>query len=161
IKDRYDALKDEISDKNNGWSDIKRIEKEREFAKLSVQKEYSDDLIDLYGWSKDRIKSYVDGSKNPDKTLGKLIAYEDAMIKAGMLSKSKLRDKYGNLSLSSTGNSGSKGGKGRKSSKSSGGKRARKFDYKIDGFAKTAKSGKSLRQLLNEAKMRKTAWDVV
>lgn len=157
IKDRYDALKDEISDKNNGWSDIKRIEKEREFAKLSVQKEYSDDLIDLYGWSKDRIKSYVDGSKNPDKTLGKLIAYEDAMIKAGMLSKSKLRDKYGNLSLSSTGNSGSKGGKGRKSSKSSGGKRARKFDYKIDGFAKTAKSGKSLRQLLNEAKMRKTA----
>ena len=79
------------------------------------------------------------------------------MIKAGMLSKSKLRDKYGNLSLSSTGNSGSKGGKGRKSSKSSGGKRARKFDYKIDGFAKTAKSGKSLRQLLNEAKMRKTA----
>jgi len=157
IKDRYDALKDEISDKNNGWSDIKRIEKEREFAKLSVQKEYSDDLIDLYGWSKDRIKSYAENSKNPDQTIGKLLAYEDAMIKAGMLSKSKLRDKYGNLSLSSTGNSGSKGGKGRKSSKSSGGKRARKFDYKIDGFAKTAKSGKSLRQLLNEAKMRKTA----
>lgn len=157
IKDRYDALKDEISDKNNGWSDIKRIEKEREFAKLSVQKEYSDDLIDLYGWSKDRIKSYAENSKNPDQTIGKLLAYEDAMIKAGMLSKSKLRDKYGNLSLSSTGNSGSKGGKGRRSSKSSGGKRARKFDYKIDGFAKTAKSGKSLRQLLNEAKMRKTA----
>lgn len=156
IKDRYDTLKDEISDKNNGWSDIKRIEKEREFTKLSVQKDYGDDLVDLYGWSKDRIKSYVESSKNPDKTLSKLFAYEDAMLKAGLISKSKLRDKYGNLSLSSAG-VGSKGSKGRKSGKSSGGKQGKKFDYKIDGFAKTAKAGKSLRQLLSEAKMRKTA----
>lgn len=105
IQEKYDSLKADLADPNNGWSDVKKSEKQRELKKLEIQKNYDEDTVDLYGWSKERIKNYIENNPDGKALYDKLVAYDNALYDAGLIGSKKL--KYG-LGSGKGGRGGSK-----------------------------------------------------
>lgn len=94
-------------DKNSkSWSSVKRTEKQKELRKLKVQKDYDNDTVDLYGWSKTNIADWLSTEEkgvDKQKIADQLHKYDRALYDAGLIDKMKFRNGFG-----SGGRSGSK-----------------------------------------------------
>jgi hypothetical protein len=142
-KQKYADLKADFDDPNNGWSNVEKAKKGKELKKLSIQKDYDKDTVDLYSMSKADMYDYVSKAPNGKELADKLIAYDNALYDAGLSAYKKYKNGVAPATKTSR---GGKGGKGKKKGSS--------FDYTKNMFASTSSSNtKSLRKIL-EAAMR-------
>jgi hypothetical protein len=130
-KEKYQAAQEEFDNPDNGYSRVEKVKKREELKRLAVQKDYDEDTTMLHGMSKEDVygflSTYEDGKAQADK----LLALDDALTAAGVQSKNKFRDKYGNVTI-------------KPKEKGSGGSKAKT----VKGQAGADASAKKLRALL-------------
>lgn len=117
---KYQTALKNYNEKQKTMTSVQKYAAQQSIAKLSVQKDYSNDVISLYGLSKAKLNSYFSTQeKGVDKqaVYKQLQAYDQALYDSGLSSTLKL--KYG-LSTASKGGKGTKGGKGKKGSATTG-----------------------------------------
>ena len=100
----YNEFKKEYEDKltKGEYSRKSKIEAQNKLKKLEVGKDFSKETRDLYGLGKNDLRNLIESSDDGDKVLNNVLAYGDALVNAGIISRNKFRDRYGNISLSST-----------------------------------------------------------
>lgn len=128
-----DSLKGKISK-------AEMINRKAALKKEEVGAGFTKDTREYYNsLSKDEVYNLVTTDGNGQKIENDILAYGDALVKAGLIEKNKFRDKYGRKSISS-----SKGGSKRKKSN---------YDFTKDLFANTSSTSvtKSLRRILEDA----------
>jgi hypothetical protein len=108
----YNEFKKEYEDKlaKGEYSRKSKIEAQNKLKKLEVGKDFTKETRDLYGLGKNDLRNLIESSDDGDKVLNDVLAYGDALVKAGIISRNKFRDKYGNISLSGSSRSGRSGG---------------------------------------------------
>lgn len=113
--DKYETALKEYEDDQADWSPVQRKKKTEALAKLTVQKDYDNDTVEMHGLSKEDVFDIASKEKGGEEMVKKLLAYDDALVAAGVLKANKFRDKYGNVSIEPKGKSsgGKKGGKGK------------------------------------------------
>lgn len=121
----YNEFKKEYEDKlaKGEYSRKSKIEAQNKLRKLEVGKDFTKETRDLYGLGKNDLRNLIESSDDGDKVLNDVLAYGDALVNAGIISRNKFRDRYGNISLSSTTSNRS-----RSSSSKSGGTPSYKMD---------------------------------
>ena len=121
----YNEFKKEYEDKlaKGEYSRKSKIEAQNKLRKLEVGKDFTKETRDLYGLGKNDLRNLIESSDDGDKVLNNVLAYGDALVNAGIISRNKFRDRYGNISLSSTTSN-----KSRSSSSKSGGTPSYKMD---------------------------------
>lgn len=111
--DKYNTAKATYESDSKNWSSVTKAKKDKELAKLAVQKDYSNDTVDLYGMSKQDAYNLVTKDPNGKKLVDDVLKYGDVLVSAGLEKTNKFRDKYGNEAIApkakSTG--GKRGGK--------------------------------------------------
>lgn len=142
-KERYEDLKSELADSGSSLSDVQRIRKDKQLNKLNVQKDYPDQVNDLYYLSKADINKYVTSQKDGDKLSKQLIALDNALYNAGAVAYRKFKNGIAPSSRRAGGGRGKKGGK------------KGKYDYTKDLFASGSggsdSNTKALRKILEDA----------
>lgn len=114
----YNEFKKEYEEKSakGEYSRKSRIEAQNKLRKLEVGKDFSKETRDLYSLGKDDFRNLIESSEDGNKVLDNVLAYGDALVRAGIISRNKFRDRSGNISLSGTSirgrGSGSRGGGG-------------------------------------------------
>ena len=100
----YNEFKKEYEDKltKGEYSRKSKIEAQNKLRKLEVGKDFTKETRDLYGLGKNDLRNLIESSDDGDKVLSNVLAYGDALVNAGIISRNKFRDRYGNISLSST-----------------------------------------------------------
>ena len=100
----YNEFKKEYEDKltKGEYSRKSKIEAQNKLKKLEVGKDFSKETRDLYGLGKNDLRNLIESSDDGDKVLNDVLAYGDALVNAGIINKNKFRDRYKNISLSST-----------------------------------------------------------
>lgn len=138
------ALANFANDKAEGkLSRVEEMRRKNELSKKQVGAGFDKDVREFYELSKGDIEDYITGNNDGEEVAKKLLAYDDALVKAGVIEKNKFRDKYGSESFI-TKKKGS-GGKGGKKSK---------YDYTKDLFGtgtSSSSTSKSLRAILEAA----------
>jgi hypothetical protein len=114
--DKYKAALDNFNKNQKTMSDVQKYGAQQTLAKLKVQKDYSNDVISLYGLSKAKLNAYLStATPGVDKQAlySQLQKYDQALVNAGLATTAKF--KYG---LATKGKSGGKkrsgGGKAKK-----------------------------------------------
>lgn len=142
-KYKRDVAEGKISD------GAEKIKREQALARYKVGADYDKTARDLYGLNKTQLYGYLSTTPGGSDLANQILAYDDALVNAGIIAKNKLRDKYGNVTIKpKVASSG-----GRK------GKKGKKTTFSTAGF-KTAKIGrastpKSVR--VKQPKAKKTA----
>lgn len=114
----YNEFKKEYEEKSakGEYSRKSKVEAQNKLKKLEVGKDFTKETRDLYGLGKDDFRNLIESSEDGNKILDDVLAYGDALVKAGIISRNKFRDRSGNISLSSTSirgrSSGSRSGGG-------------------------------------------------
>jgi hypothetical protein len=90
-------------------STFEDVTRQKELGKLKVGSSYSNDVLDVYDLSGKQIKALMDQKAISQDLWNQVIAYGDALVAAGIDSKNKFKDKYGNIYLPGTKETG--GGK--------------------------------------------------
>lgn len=86
--------------KSGGYKDAaQKIKADNALAKAKAGSTFEKSIRDAYELKDDNLYDYVANDKNGKAIAEKVIAYGDALVKAGVLDKNKLRDKYGNVIL--------------------------------------------------------------
>nr|DAO15429.1 MAG TPA: hypothetical protein [Caudoviricetes sp.] len=138
----YNEFKKEYEEKSakGEYSRKSRIDAQNKLKRLEVGKDFTKETRDLYGLGKDDLRNLIESSEDGNKVLDNVIAYGDALVRAGITSRNKFRDRYGNVSLSVTSRGGRNGG-----SRSGGGKPSYKMDTMslIRGALKSSSRGKT------------------
>ena len=100
----YNKFKKEYEEKSakGEYSRKSRIEAQNKLRKLEVGKDFTKETRDLYGLGKDDFRNLIESSEDGNKVLDNVLAYGDALVKAGIISRNKFRDRSGNISLSGT-----------------------------------------------------------
>jgi hypothetical protein len=108
---------------NGKIDDIDKIKKQNEIAKLYVGKDFDKRTRDEYGLNKTEIMGYMENNNDGNGITQRILAYDDALVKAGVIKKNKFRDKYGNPDFdpSSSSSGGKKKGSGRVGKSKNGG----------------------------------------
>lgn len=108
----YNEFKKEYEEKSakGEYSRKSRIDAQNKLKRLEVGKDFTKETRDLYGLGKDDLRNLIESSEDGNKVLDNVIAYGDALVRAGIASRNKFRDRYGNISLSGTSRSGRSGG---------------------------------------------------
>ena len=108
----YNEFKKEYEEKSakGEYSRKSRIDAQNKLKRLEVGKDFTKETRDLYGLGKDDLRNLIESSEDGNKVLDNVIAYGDALVRAGITSRNKFRDRYGNVSLSGTSRSGRSGG---------------------------------------------------
>ena len=96
-------------------STFEDVTRQKELGKLKVGSSYSNDVLDVYDLSGKQIKALMDQKAISQDLWNQVIAYGDALVAAGIDSKNKFKDKYGNIYLPGTKETG--GGKGTRKTK--------------------------------------------
>ena len=130
------------------YSRKSRIDAQNKLKRLEVGKDFTKETRDLYGLGKDDLRNLIESSEDGNKVLDNVIAYGDALVRAGITSRNKFRDRYGNVSLSGTSRSGRSGG-----SRS----RSGTISYKMDTMSLIRGALKSSRSKSSVSFNRKTA----
>lgn len=91
-----DYQRDKLSGKLTSAQDIRR---QAELSKLAVGKDFDTNVRELFGLNKTQLADFLEGSPDGQRLASQLLAYDDALTKAGLQENSKLRDKYGNVSI--------------------------------------------------------------
>lgn len=160
--DEYKEAQKEFEKNSSKWSTVERAKKQKDLNYLAVKKDFDNDTVDLYSMSKADVYKLVSADPDGNKRVENILAYGDALVKAGLTKTNKYRDKYGNVKLddgtkrasggrrtSSTKGKGSRGGRGKVSKG--------KFDYKLFGFdSNPSKNNTQLRALLKKATLKRT-----
>ncbi len=156
-KDKYQKAQQDFEKNSGSWSPVERAKKQRNLQYLAVQKDFENDTVSLYNMSKDDAYDLVTNDPNGQDYVDKILAYGDALVKAGLTKTNKFRDKYGNIKISSATSSGTSGKSSGRSKSSGTSKSAKgKFDYKLFGFSSGGKSNSSdLYALLKKAKIKR------
>lgn len=138
----YNEFKKEYEEKSakGEYSRKSRIDAQNKLKRLEVGKDFTKETRDLYGLGKDDLRNLIESSEDGNKVLDNVIAYGDALVRAGVTSRNKFRDRYGNVSLSGTSRSGRSGGP-----RSRGGTPSYKMDTMslIRGALKSSSRGKT------------------
>lgn len=138
----YNEFKKEYEEKSakGEYSRKSRIDAQNKLKRLEVGKDFSKETRDLYGLGKDDLRNLIESSEDGNKVLDNVIAYGDALVRAGITNRNKFRDRYGNISLSSTSS------RGRSSGSKSGGTPSYKMDTMslIRGALKSSRSKSSV-----------------
>ena len=138
----YNEFKKEYEEKSakGEYSRKSRIEAQNKLRKLEVGKDFTKETRELYGLGKDDFRNLIELSEDGNKVLDNVLAYGDALVKAGIISRNKFRDRSGNISLSGTSIRGRGSG-----SKSGGGTPSYKIDTMslIRGALKTSSKSKA------------------
>ena len=139
----YNEFKKEYEDKlaKGEYSRKSKIEAQNKLRKLEVGKDFTKETRDLYGLGKNDLRNLIESSDDGDKVLNDVLAYGDALVNAGIISRNKFRDRYGNISLSSTTSN-----KSRSSNSKSGGIPSYKMDTMslIRGTLQSSSGNKAL-----------------
>jgi hypothetical protein len=108
----YEKFKKEYEEKSakGEYSRKSRIEAQNKLRKLEVGKDFTKETRDLYSLGKDDFRNLIESSEDGNKVLDNVLAYGDALVKAGIISRNKFRDRSGNISLSGTSIRGRGGG---------------------------------------------------
>jgi len=125
-------------------SKVEDLKKSNELAKAKVGKDYDKEIREFYSLNKGDIYDYVTNEDDGKEVADKLLAYDDAQVKAGVIEKNKFRDKNGNVKFD-TDRKGGKKGKGK--SVAGGSHDIAKF------MSMDAAQRKQLRALVNSAKV--------
>ena len=98
----YEKFKREYDEKlaKGEYSRRGKIEAEGRLKKLEVGKNFMKETRDLYELGKRDFKKLIKTAEDGEKVLKEVLAYGDALAKAG-IEKNKFRDKYGNVKLDS------------------------------------------------------------
>ena len=98
----YEKFKREYDEKlaKGEYSRRGKIEAEDRLKKLEVGKNFMKETRDLYELGKRDFKKLIETAEDGEKVLKEVLAYGDALAKAG-IEKNKFRDKYGNIKLNS------------------------------------------------------------
>lgn len=99
--EKYKEAKIAFDKESKDWSPVEKLKKTRELNNLAVQNDYDNDTVDLYSMNKGVVFDFVNQDKDGNKKVEQLLAYGDARVAAGLDTKNKFRDKYGNLLLQS------------------------------------------------------------
>ena len=104
----YNEFKKEYEEKSakGEYSRKSRIDAQNKLKRLEVGKDFTKETRDLYGLGKDDLRNLIESSEDGNKVLDNVIAYGDALVKAGVINRNKFRDRYGNVNLSGTSRSG-------------------------------------------------------
>lgn len=97
-----DALSKYNSNKGK-MSDVQKYATESSLAKMKVAKDYSSDVVSLYGLSKTKLSDFLTTNKNGKSLYEQLKKYDQAQLDAGLITTSKF--KYGLESSKSSGGS--------------------------------------------------------
>ena len=137
----YNEFKKEYEEKSakGEYSRKSRIDAQNKLKRLEVGKDFTKETRDLYGLGKDDLRNLIESSEDGNKVLDNVVAYGDALVRAGITSRNKFRDRYGNISLSSTSS------RGRSSGSKSGGTPSYKMNTMslIRGALKSSGRGKT------------------
>lgn len=114
-----------------------------ELAKAEVGSKFKKETRDLYGLSKEELWDLISTDPNGQGIADEVVAYGDALAEAGVSDKNKFRTKAGFISINPESTGGSGGG----------GRSGGKLSYKMDGYLDQVSNGKTLRQILAEAKV--------
>lgn len=146
----YNEFRKEYEEKSakGEYSRKSRIDAQNKLKRLEVGKDFTKETRDLYGLGKDDLRNLIESSEDGNKVLDNVIAYGDALVRAGIASRNKFRDRYGNISLSGTSRSGRSGG-----SRS----RSGTISYKMDTMSLIRGALKSSRSKSSVSFNRKTA----
>jgi hypothetical protein len=146
----YNEFKKEYEEKSakGEYSRKSRIDAQNKLKRLEVGKDFTKETRDLYGLGKDDLRNLIESSEDGNKVLDNVIAYGDALVRAGIASRNKFRDRYGNISLSDTSRSGRSGGSRSRSGTTS---------YKMDTMSLIRGALKSSRSKSSVSFNRKTA----
>ena len=108
----YNDFKKEYEEKSakGEYSRKSRIDAQNKLKRLEVGKDFTKETRDLYGLGKDDLRNLIESSEDGNKVLDNVIAYGDALVKAGVINRNKFRDRFGNVNLSGTSRSGRSGG---------------------------------------------------
>lgn len=115
--DKYETAKKAWDDNADKWSEVEKITKAKELTRLEVQKDYDEDIIDLYQMSKADAFAFIQKAPNGQELADKLVAYGDALVGKGVNAYSKYRNKNGVVSVAPAtkkSSGGKKSGGGRK-----------------------------------------------
>ena len=138
----YNEFKKEYEEKSakGEYSRKSRVEAQNKLKKLEVGKDFTKETRELYGLGKDDFRNLIESSEDGNKVLDNVLAYGDALVKAGIISRNKFRDRSGNISLSGTSIRGRGSG-----SRSGGGTPSYKIDTMslIRGALKTSSKSKT------------------
>lgn len=138
----YNEFKKEYEEKSakGEYSRKSRVEAQNKLKKLEVGKDFTKETRDLYGLGKDDFRNLIESSEDGNKVLDNVLAYGDALVKAGIISRNKFRDRSGNISLFGTSIRGRGSG-----SRSGGGTPSYKMDTMslIRGALKSSSGSKS------------------
>lgn len=88
-KEKYQQALDTFNRDQSTYSGVKKDKEQQKLAKLKVQSTYSQDVIDLYGESKSKTYQYLTTHNDGKKLQEQLIAYDQALYNAGLISKPK------------------------------------------------------------------------
>lgn len=104
----YNEFKKEYEEKSakGEYSRKSGIDAQNKLKRLEVGKDFTKETRDLYGLGKDDLRNLIESSEDGNKVLDNVIAYGDALVKAGVINRNKFRDRYGNVNLSGTSRSG-------------------------------------------------------
>ena len=133
-KEKYETALTDYNDTTKGWSPVEKAKKEKELRKLTVQKDYDNDTVSLYGMAKADMYDFVKSAENGKELEQKLIAYDNAIYEAGL---SEYR-KYSNGIAPASGRRASGKGKG----KGGKGKKPVMFSFPDIGLLDSTKSAK-------------------
>ena len=122
-------------------------------AKAKVGADFPKETRDLYGLSKAELWNLVSTDENGQAMADAIVAYGDALEAAGV-GENKFRDSKGNIAIQPKAKGSGGGGRG---GSKKGGKSSNGISYKMDGYIDASTTGKSLRQILKEAKLSKPA----
>lgn len=108
----YNEFRKEYEEKSakGEYSRKSRIDAQNKLKRLEVGKDFSKETRDLYSLGKDDLRNLIESSEDGNKVLDNVIAYGDALVKAGVINRNKFRDRFGNVNLSGTSRSGRSSG---------------------------------------------------
>lgn len=86
-----------------------KIEATKKLQELEAGKSFAKETRDLYELSKDDFRTLVTTANDGKKVLDEVLAYGDALVKAGVIETNKFRDKYGNVNLGAKKSGGASG----------------------------------------------------
>lgn len=102
---KYDLAKYQNDKLNGALTTAQDINAQYSLAKEKVGSKFSKNIRDLYGLSKTKLYNYLSNAKNGHELASNLIAYDNALLNAGVISKAKFA--YG-IAPSRGGRGGSK-----------------------------------------------------
>lgn len=119
----YELANYENKKANGEISRVEEINQQQKLKKMKVASDFEKQYRDVYdGLSKSEVYDLITSDKDDKKIADQLLSLDDALVKAGVIDKSKFRDKYGNVSFEPS--SKKSGGKGK--GKGKGGRKGRK-----------------------------------